>query len=234
MTLLAAFQVLLHRYSGQDDFALGSPVAGRPHAEVESLIGCFVNTLVLRADLRGDPSFRELLRRARRAAIDAYAHQDLPFERLVSELQPDRDSGRPPMFRVNFVLQNAPLPVLRSPDMALTPLEVPGATSKFDLLLAAAEGPDGLHLAMEYSSDLFDPATVDRMLAHYRVLLEAIVAQPDRPVGLLPMLTEEERRQLLGGWGAGEADSLPGLDAAGDADLDAMWNHLSPDRALES
>jgi non-ribosomal peptide synthetase component F len=222
MALLAAFEVLLHRYSGQDDFAVGSDVGGRSRAESEGLIGLFVNTLVLRADLKGDPGFRELLRRTRRKAIDAYAHQDVPFELLVTALQPDRDSGRSPLFRVMFSFQSAPMPSPRSPEITLTPLEAPSGTAKFDLTLFAAEGPEGLHLTMEYSSDLFDPATVDRMLAHYRILLESIVAHPDRPVGLLPMLSEEERRQMLGDWGnGGSAALLANPDGAGEDDLDA-------------
>ena len=231
MTMLAAFQVLLHRYSGQTDVAVGCPVAGRTRAETEDLIGFFINTLILRGDLNGSPSFRELLRRTRRTAIDAYAHQDLPFERLVTEMHPDRESSRSPLFQVMFSLQNTPLPSLRSEELALTPLESPSGTAKFDLTLVAAEWPEGLRLTMEYSSELFDPLTVDRMLAHLGILLEGIVAQPDRPVNALPMLTEEERRQVLGGWGgdlddgwdADGLDDLPaGLDASEDPDLDAL------------
>jgi non-ribosomal peptide synthetase component F len=234
MTLLAAFQILLHRYSGQDDFAVGSNVAGRTRPELEDLIGFFTNTLVLRADLDGDPGFREVLRRTRRTAIDAYAHQDVPFERLVTALHRDRDSGRSPLFQVMFTMQNAPLPTLRSPDMALTPLDAPSGTAKFELALFAAEGPEGIRLTMEYSSELFDPESVDRMLAHYRILLESIVAQPDRPVGLLPMLTEEERRQTLADWGqGGSADLLAGPDGAPEDDLDALWNEITPQRAPE-
>ena len=200
MTLLAAFQALLHRYSGQDDIAVGSPIAGRDRPELEELIGFFVNTLVLRGDLTGDPSFRELLRRTRRTALGAYAHQDLPFERLVSALDDGPESGRTPLFQVMFALQNAPLPAPRSPELALTPLEAPSGTAKFDLTLFAAEESGGLRLTMEYSTDLFDPATVDRMLAHYRVLLGAVVAHPDRPIGALPMLTEDERWRVLEEW----------------------------------
>jgi hypothetical protein len=229
MTLLAAFQALLHRYSGLDDVAVGSPVAGRSRAEAESLIGFFVNTLVLRGDLRGDPGFRELLRRTRRTAIGAYSHQDIPFERLVTALQPGRETGRTPLFQVMFALQNAPLPALRSPELALTPLETPSGTAKFDLTLYAAEAPDGLRLIMEYSSDLFEPATVDRMLAHYRVLLESIVAQPDQPIGALSMLTPEERRQMLTGWGAGQTDN-----GWGDGELDELPDGLDDDALREA
>jgi hypothetical protein len=225
MALLAAFQVLLHRYSGQEDFAVGSDVSGRSRSEFEGLIGLFVNTLVLRADLKGHPGFRELLRRTRRTAIDAFAHHDVPFERLVSALQPDRDSGRSPLFQVMFSLQSASMPALRSPEITLTPLEAQSGTAKFDLTLFAAEGPEGLNLTMEYRADLFEPATVDRMLAHYRILLESIVARPDQPIGLLPMLTDDERRQMLGGWGNGGSTALlESLDGAREDDLDAFWN----------
>src|SRR5262249_47049066 len=197
MTLLAAFQVLLHRYSGQEDFALGTPIAGRTHPELEGLIGCFVNTLVLRADLAGEPSFRALVDRVRRVAIEAYGHQELPFEKLVEVVQPQRGARRTPLFRVMFAVQNAPLPALQSPELALTPLEVSSETAKFDLSLFATESPEGLELMMEYNSDLFDPPTVDRMLAHYRALLEEAVAHPNRPIGELAILTDEEQRQLL-------------------------------------
>ncbi|MHB1558888.1 MAG: amino acid adenylation domain-containing protein [Isosphaeraceae bacterium] len=229
MTLLAAFQVLLHRYSGQEDIAVGSPIAGRTRHELEGLIGFFVNTLVLRGDLSGDPGFRDMLGRVRRAAIGAYAHQDLPFEKLVTVMRPNRDSGRSPLFQVMFALQNAPLPSLRSPKMALTPLSAPSGMSKFELTLFASEVLEGLNLTIEYDSDLFEPATVDRMLAHYCILLEGIVAQPDLAVGALPMLTDEERRSMLDGWNASGLDDLPaGFDATDDAELDALLDQLSP------
>ncbi len=227
MTLLAAFQVLLHRYSGQDDFAVGSPNAGRTRAELEGLIGFFVNTLVLRADLRGDPSFRELLARTRATALESYSHQDLPFERLVEALQPDRDATRAPLFQVMFALQNAPLPALRSPDLILSPLDAVSGTSKFDLTLFAIEMVDGLKLTMEYSTDLFDAATVDRMLGHFRTLLEGAEARPDLPVGELPMLTEGERKRLLDQWDDGEGDPAAGLDELDDDDLDSLLGDLA-------
>ncbi len=223
MTLLAAFQTLLHRYSGDEDIAVGSPIAGRNRPELEGLIGFFANTLVLRGNLSGDPGFRELLRRTRRAAIDAYAHQEIPFERVVTAMHTDRDSGRSPLFQVMFVYQNDPLPTPGSSDLTITPLETPLGTAKFDLTLFADESPEGLGLVMEYSTDLFDPATIDRMLAHFRALLEAIVAEPDRPIGLLPMLAEDERQLVMGGWAEGE---MP--DADHGEDLDAILDQLSP------
>jgi hypothetical protein len=200
MTLLAAFQVLLHRYSGQEDIAIGSPIAGRTRPELEGLIGFFVNTLVLRGDLSGNPTFLELLRRVRRKAIEAFAHQDVPFERLVNIVSPQRDGNLSPLFQVMFALQNVPMPILRVSELLVTPLQLPTTTSKFDVTLFAAEVAEGLHLTMEYSTDLFDATTIDRMLAHYQILLEEIVAHPNRPIGALPMLTPEERRQVLVNW----------------------------------
>ena len=206
--MLAAFQVLLHRLSGQEDFAVGSPIAGRTRPELEGLIGFFVNTLVMRGDLSGNPGFRDLLRRVRRTTIEAYTHQDLPFEKLVTHLRPGRDANRTPLFQVMFSLQNAPLPALRLPELLVTPLDPPGGYSKFDLTLFASEVPEGLRLTMEYSADIFDAATVDRMLAHYRILLEEIIAHPDHPIGALRMLTEEERRQMLVGWNSTTDDDF--------------------------
>jgi hypothetical protein len=208
MTLLAAFQVLLHRYSGQSDIAVGSPVAGRSRPELEGLIGFFVNTLVMRGDLSGNPGFRELLRRVRRAAMEAYAHQDVPFEKLVTLVHPDRNSSRSPLFQVMFALQNAPLPALQTPGLLLTPIELPSRCSKFDLTLFAWESAEGLRLTMEFDTDLFDAATVDRMLAHYGILFEEITAHPDRPIGGLSMLKPDERDRLLAGWNAAAIDDF--------------------------
>jgi len=229
MTLLAAFQVLLFRYSGQDDIAVGTPIAGRTRPELEGLIGFFVNTLVVRGDLSGDPGFRELLRRIRRTAIEAFTHQDLPFEKLVTVAHRDRDASRTPLFQVMFALQNVPSPTLRAPELLITPLEPSTVTSKFDLTLFATEVPDGLRLTMEYSTDLFDAARVDRMLAHYRILLEEIIAHPDQPIGALRMLTAEERTQVLVGWNATAIDDLATvLDGPENDELDSFLYEMSP------
>jgi amino acid adenylation domain-containing protein/non-ribosomal peptide synthase protein (TIGR01720 family) len=210
MTLLAAFQALLHRYSGQTDIAVGSPIAGRNRAETEGLIGFFVNTLVLRTDLSGDPTFRELLARVRETCLGAYAHQDVPFEKLVDELAPDRDLARPPLFQAMFVLQNAPGGDLQLPGLALGTLDVDIPTAKFDLTLFLAEGPDGLGGSVEYNTDLFDAATIERLLRHFEALLEGGIADPDRPVSRIPILGEPERRQLLVDWNGTRAEPLPG------------------------
>jgi non-ribosomal peptide synthetase component F len=229
MTLLAVFQALLHRYTGQEDMAVGSPIAGRPIAELEGLIGLFVNTLVLRADLSGDPSFRELLGRVRRAAIEAYSHQDLPFERLVEELHTSREADRTPLFQVMFALDNAPLPALRSPDLVLEPLPITSGTSKFDLTLTATEEPEGLSLTMEYSTELFEATTIDRMLGHFGTLLVAAIADPERCLGKVPLMSDSEQEDLLR-WSDSAEPPLqfvsPDLERFTEQELDSLINVL--------
>ncbi len=204
MTLLAAFKALLYRYSGQDDIIIGSPIANRNRVEIEALVGFFVNTLVLRTDLSGNPRFRELIDRVREVALEASAHQDLPFEKLVDELQPERDLSRTPLFQVVFVMQSTPGQTLELPGLTLTPLEVEGETTKFDLILAIRETASGLIGQVSYNTDLFDDSTISRMLGHYRTLLAAAVARPELRLSDLPLLTEAERHQLLT-WNAGQA-----------------------------
>ncbi len=210
MTLLAGFAALLHRHSGQDDLCVGTPVAGRTRLETEPLIGFFVNTLVLRADLAGEPSFRQLLARVRRSALSAYAHQDLPFEKLVGELAPRRDLSRQPLVQVTFALQNAPMPELAAPGLTLAPLAVDTATAKFDLSLTVVPGARDLQAIFEYATDLFDDDRIERMAGHLRNLLEAAAADPDTPVSRLPMLGETERRQVLVEWSGGRMSTPPG------------------------
>ena len=200
MTLLAAFQTLLHRYTGQDDIVVGSPIANRNRIEIEGLIGFFVNTLVLRTDHSGNPTFRELLRRVREMALEAYAHQDLPFEKLVEELRPDRDLSRSPLFQVMFVFQNAPARELSFKGLNVSPVRVAGETAKFDLTLSVNEVPAGLRASLQYSTDLFDEATITRLLGHFEILLEGIVANPEQRISELPLLTEAEKHQLLVEW----------------------------------
>ena len=206
MALLAAFQTLLHRYTGQDDICVGAPVANRNRAEIEGLIGFFVNTLVLRTDLSGDPTFRQLLGRVREVALGAYAHQDLPFEMLIDELQPARDMSRTPLFQVMLDLQRAPLEALELPGLSLSLMQMERRTAKFDLLLAMVEQADGLSATFEYNTDLFDAATIARMARHLQTLLEGAVADPDRHLAALPILDEEERQQLLVEWNDTAAD----------------------------
>jgi non-ribosomal peptide synthetase component F len=202
MTLLAAFQILLHRYSGQDDFAIGSPAANRTRAEVEGLIGYFINMLVLRADLSGDPSFPALLGRVRTDALGAFEHQELPLERLVEALHPGRDLSRTPLFQVMFVFQNLEVPDVGRSDLTIAPLEVSEGTgtAKFDLTLAMADDGPEMVGSFEYDSDLFDGATIERMVGHFVALLEGVVSDPARRVSELPILPAEERERVVVEW----------------------------------
>jgi amino acid adenylation domain-containing protein len=200
MTLLAAFQTLLYRYSGQEDVLVGSPIAGRNRTEIEGLIGFFVNTLVLRADLSGNPTFQELLQRVRQVAMSAYVNQDLPFEKLVEELQPERSLSYNPLFQVIFALQNLPAQTVELPGLTIAPFKVNSSTSKFDLSLFFTETEQGLRGLWEYSTDLFDEATIIRMSGHLQTLLQGIVANPQQCISELPLLTEPERQQLLIDW----------------------------------
>ena len=206
MTLLAAFQTLLFRYTGQDDFVVGTFIANRNHAEIEGLIGFFVNTLVLRANFAGAPSFREVLRRVRETTLDAYAHQDLPFARLVQELSPERDLSRNPLFQVAFQLLNAPTLGQEGSNSNYEVLEVQRETAILDLTVSVWENADGLDGEIEYNTDLFDADTVKRLAAHYLILLQSIVADPDQRVHDLPLLSDAERRQLLIEWNATKTD----------------------------
>ncbi len=206
MTLLAAFHVLLSRYSGQEDVAVGTPIAGRGRIKLERLIGFFANTLVLRSDLSGNPRFRELLARVRETALGAYTHQDLPFEKLVEELDPARDMSRNPLFQVMFALQNAPAATLALEGVEVSRLPLKGNTARFDLTLSVHESADGLHASWEYATDLFDAATIQRLGGHFNTLLEAIVVDPEQRIGELPLLTEAECHQLLVQWNDTAAD----------------------------
>ncbi|HSF40688.1 MAG TPA: amino acid adenylation domain-containing protein [Thermoanaerobaculia bacterium] len=200
MTLLAAFDVLLSRLTGQTDVPVGTPVAGRGRGEAEGLIGLFLNTLVLRGDLSGDPGFRDLLVRLRGTALDAYAHQDIPFEKLVEDLQPQRSLNQTPLFQVMLVLQNTPEGTVGAGDLTLAPVPAPASTSRFDLTLVLQPAGDGLHGSVEYRSDLFDGTTVERWLGHWRTLLEGLAADPDRRISDLPLLTPAERDQIVSAW----------------------------------
>ena len=206
MTLLAAFQVLLFRYSGQEDIVIGSPIANRHRPEIEGLIGFFVNTLVLRADLSGNPSFRELLSRVKDTCVAADGNQDLPFEKLVQELQPERDLSRNPLFQVMFVLQNATNPFSGISGLRVEPIEIETSRSPFDLSLFLRER-DGKYIGyIEYSTDLFNRDRVERMNGHFQTLLEGIIANPEQPISTLPILTESERHQILIEWNETAAD----------------------------
>ncbi|MCC5625548.1 condensation domain-containing protein, partial [Nostoc sp. CHAB 5715] len=200
MTLLAGFQILLWRYTGQQDIVVGSPIANRNRAEIEGLIGFFVNTLVLQTNLARNPSFEELLKRVREVSLGAYAHQDLPFELLVEQLQPQRSLSHTPLFQVMFILQNAPMSALELPGLTLTQLKSDSGTVQFDLTLEMIETESGLVGTFEYNTDLFAQSSIQRMVGHLQTLFEAIVANPQQRLSDLPLLTEFEQHQLLRKW----------------------------------
>ena len=200
MTLLAGFEVVLSRYSGQGDVVVGTDIANRNHAETEGLLGFFVNQLVMRNQLSGGMTVRELLAKVRETALEAYAHQDLPFEELVKALNPERSMGHAPLFQVKLVLQNAPVSSVGLPGLSIHALDSEGVAAKFDLTLAFNETPEGLSGFWEYATDLFDAATIERMGVHLGRVLEGMAAEPGRKLEELSLLGEGERRQLLEEW----------------------------------
>jgi amino acid adenylation domain-containing protein len=200
MTLVAVFKTLLSRYTGQTDLVVGTPVAGRTHVETEGLLGFFVNTLVLRTDLSGNPCFRELLRRVHKVTLEAYDHQDLPFEKLVEALQPVRDLSCNPLVQVIVALEPPPPRVDELPGLTVHPVTIAPGTAKFDLTLLVQDTEQGLLITMEYNTDLLDPTTITRTLGHFQALLEGIIADPEQRLAELPLLTAAERLQLLVEW----------------------------------
>ncbi|HEY9811290.1 MAG TPA: amino acid adenylation domain-containing protein [Halomicronema sp.] len=216
MTLLAAFKILFYRYTQQEDIAIGSPVANRNRIEIEPLIGFFVNSLVLRTDLSGNPTFLELLQRVKQTALGAYAHQDLPFEKLVEELHPERHLNQNPLFQVVFALQNAPMKALELPGITLSPQQLNVGTTRFDLEFHLWESTPHNNLWVEdgggisgfviYSTDLFDETTITRMLDHFQILLEGIVKNPEQRLSELPVLSKKEQHQILIEWNQTQAD----------------------------
>lgn len=206
MTLLAAFKTLLHRYTGQTDLLVGTPIANRHWVETEKLIGFFVNTLVLRTDVSGDPTFAQLLERVRAVTLGAFAHQDLPFEQLVEALQPQRDLSYTPLFQVNFVLNNEPVSAVELPGLTWQSLENPQRPAAFDLTLYMRETGTGLMGTLEYNTDLFEAGTVTRMAGHLQQLLAGIVACPQQRVSEFSLLTDAEKYQLLVTWNQTQVD----------------------------
>ncbi|MFT3764375.1 MAG: amino acid adenylation domain-containing protein [Minicystis sp.] len=202
MTLLAAFDVLLHRYTGQTDVVVGTPIAGRTRAELEGLIGFFINSLALRAELAPELPFVDLLARAKETCLGAYAHQDMPFERLVQEIEPDRDLSRSPIFQVVFVLQNAPVEAVSLSGLKRRGIAADSGTAKFDLTITLIETPSGISGGIEYATDLFDAPTIARMAAHFATLLGAVAEAPAKPISDLAILPEEERRRVVTEWNA--------------------------------
>src|SRR5689334_170454 len=208
MTLLAAFKTLLYRYTSQEDIVVGSPIAGRNRAEIEDLIGVFINTLALRTTLAGNPTFSELLQRVRQTAIDGYAHQDVPFEKLVAELDPERDLRRNPLFQVMFQYQDTVKPLFQTKDLNLTWVETSTQTAKFDLTMAVLAENETLQCLIEYRTELFSGQTIERLLGHYATLLESIVTNPGERIATLRLMTEAERSELIEA-GRGELSEFP-------------------------
>ncbi|KAA3660050.1 MAG: hypothetical protein DWQ04_20515 [Chloroflexi bacterium] len=201
MTLLAAFHTLLYRTTNQETINIGSPIANRNQGEIEGLIGFFVNTLVLRADLHDNLTFRDLLAQIKETTLGAYAHQDVPFESLVEALQPERDMSHSPLFQVMFILQNMPNQAQAASDLTLEMVDVETGTSTFDITLSMAEtGDGGMNAAVEFNTDLFDHATIERLLIHFEVLLNGIITNPNETIARLPLLTPTEKQQLLVSW----------------------------------
>ena len=202
MTLLGAFQILLARYSNQTDIVVGSPIAGRNHSGLEDLVGIFINTLALRTEVAADAGFTDLMQQVKQNALEAYDHQDLPFERLVEELQPERNQSYTPLFQVLFSLQDTPPAADLFDGLSMSTVEFGYADVKYDITLVTADTDDGLQLRVDYNSDLFDAGTMQRFASHFEQLLEGITANPDRPVNELAILGDAERQQLLVEWNA--------------------------------
>jgi aspartate racemase len=206
MVLLAAYQILLHRYTGEEDIVVGSPIAGRCLEETENLIGLFVNALALRSDLSGNPTFRQLLARVKEVALGGYAHQDMPFELLVKELQPDRSLSHNPLFQVMFVLQSEPVTTSELPGLTVSHVQVENIVANFDLTLDAVERDGQLECQFESNADLFDEDRITRLLGHFENLLRGIAADPQARISDLPLLTEAERHQALIEWNDTDSD----------------------------
>jgi surfactin family lipopeptide synthetase A len=200
MSLLAVFRFLLWRYSGQEDVSIGTPMAGRNRAELESIVGFFINTLTLRTEVRGEESFRSLLSREREVCLGGYAHQDLPFEKLVEELQPERSLSHTPLFQVMFSLMNVPPGKIRLRGMEARALKVEHEATKFDLALSLAETNGELAGEMQYKRELYEATSIERMSAHYLRLLDAVLENPERPLWQMPLLSRDEERQLIFDW----------------------------------
>jgi len=208
MVLLAAFQTLLHRYARQDVIVVGTPIAGRNRQELEGLIGFFINTLVMRADFSDDLSFRELLAQVKETALGAYAHQEFPFDKLVEELQPQRDLSHMPIIQAMFALQNTPDEAIELSGLVLTPVNIESGTTQFDLSLNVWDKGPALKGYLAYRTDLFDAGTIKRMLTHFQILLESIANNPDARISELSLLTEEEIQPQVAAQSEGPVESL--------------------------
>jgi len=224
-TLLSAFQILLYRYTGQTDICIGTPVANRTREEVENLIGFFVNTLVLRGDLSGDPIFLELIEATQETSLEAFEHQDVPFEHIVDELQLEREMSHTPLFQVMFTIQDAPFRAIPLPGLLIEPLEIDSGTAKFDLILTIVDRGDSLRGVMEYNTDLFDPQTIDRFVAHFNQLLGSIVENPEGSISEINILPPTERDQLINLWSMGPTVEKAFIE-------ESVWNQETRQKTL--
>src|SRR5258708_20455553 len=202
MTLLAAFQALLSRYTGQEDIIVGSPFTNRQRSEVEGLIGFFVNTVPLRTVLSGDPTFNQLLQRVKATALDAYDHRELPFEKLVEELRPERNLSYTPLFQILFAVQGSPVAIEHVAGITLHLQDVDTGTAKFDLTCTVIPRDSGFTTSFEYNTDLFEAQTIRRMMDSFHSILEAITRNPDQRLSQLPLLSQRERQRVLFDWNA--------------------------------
>lgn len=209
MTVLAAFKTLIYRYTGREDVIIGTPVANRPRQEMEEMIGFFVNTVVLRTDLSGNPCFTELIERVKAVTLGAFANQDLPFERLVEELQPERTLSHTPLYQIAFIMQNAPMGAIRMPGLAISTVEA-DVDAQFDLTFELFDIPDSLEGRIVYSSDLFDLDTISRFVGHFKTLLEGIISDPEAAISALPLMNSAEQNKLLQEWNSGSSNFLQG------------------------
>jgi non-ribosomal peptide synthetase component F len=208
MTLLAAYQTLLYRYSGQEDISVGSPIANRNRAEIENLIGCFLNVIVLRTDMSGNPSFRELLSRVREVTTAAYAHQDVPYEKVIDELAPARDLSHAQLIQATFTFQNSPMDSVEMSDLTMDPFEIDSGMVEYDVSLMISGDASGLGGLMIYNRDLFDASTIRQMLNHFQMILEEAVEDPE--VRLLRIRMQQDRREEV----PEAISSLQSVDAA--------------------
>ena len=206
MLMMAAYNTLLYRYSSQEDILVGTPIAGRHRMELENLIGLFVNTLVIRTDLSGNPTFKTVLGRIRTTALQAYSNQDIPFEKLVEELNPQRNLSITPLFQVMFQLQNAPMPPAQLSGLTITPIQIDTGYSQVDLSLTLWEENDMMKGTFEYNTDLFNSSSIQRMIGHFQVLLEGILADVHMEITQFPLMTEEEKHRLLVEWNETEEE----------------------------
>ncbi len=226
MAYLAAFMVLLNKYSGQEDISVGTPIANRNRSEIENIIGFFVNTLVMRADLSDDPTVKDFLKQVRETALGAYAHQDLPFEKIVDTIQPERDMRHTPLFQAMFMMQNIPSGKQEASELTINELKVENGLSQFEITLGLTEVRDGLNAGIEYNTDLFEETTMRRLANHFVRIMESIVNQPEQPLSHISLITPEDEKRITQEWNATQRN----FPAMAVHDLIEMQAEKQPDK----